>query len=98
MRMLMVFFPETVQCYRLYAYMNIYPYPWISREMTLNSCYSLTLPNDAKQQVENRIKQASISLSNWLQVVLQAGVLPKSLVQRQYGDFPFSVPMDILEV
>ena len=45
-------------------------YPCILIEIILGSYYSFTLPHDAKQQVENEINQASISLRNWQQVVL----------------------------
>ena len=40
-------------------------YPCILIEIILGSYYSFTLPHDAKQQVENEINLASISLRNW---------------------------------
>ena len=49
-------------------------------EIILESCYSVTLTNEDKQQIEDRIKQASISLRNWWCMVLSAEVLTKGLV------------------
>lgn len=41
------------------------PCLWIWLKIILESCYSVSLLNEAELQVENRIKQASISLRNW---------------------------------
>lgn len=45
-------------------------YPWICMEVILGSYHLVTLLNDAKQQVENRLKQVYISLKNWLYVIM----------------------------
>lgn len=61
-------------------------------EILLESCYSVTLPSDAAQQAENRIKEASISLKNWWHGVLGAQVSTKDVVL-----YSTHVP-DVLEV
>ena len=52
----------------------------------------LHCPIDSKQQVENGIKQASMFLRNWWRVVLQAGVLTKSLVLASTSTQTFRFP------
>lgn len=52
----------------------------------------LHCPIDSKQQVENGIKQASISLRNWWWVVLRAGVVTKSLVLASTSTQTFRFP------